>query len=116
MCNWANKSWTPSVELGTCDWVACLKPTKPPASTHLRVNDWFGDTIPFGEQIKFVCERGYNFEDDPSQLDQAYTCQDGTTAGYEDLRGFFDVPAEEADWPRCLLGRNNPPICIIKHR
>ena len=107
-CNWESKSWTPTEELGTCDWVACLKPPKPPVSTHLRVTDWFGDIIPFGEQIKFVCERGYFFEDDPSQLEQPYTCQDGLTNGYEEIRGFFDVPELEEDWPRCLLG--NEPV------
>ena len=102
MCEWETKSWSPTPELGTCDWVQCLKPPTPPPATHLRVTDWSGDPIEFGEQIRFVCERGYYFEDDPAQLDIAYTCQDGTDN--EDLRGFFDVPEMEEDWPRCLQG------------
>ena len=111
MCNWESKSWTPTVELGTCDWVQCLKPPKPPSSTHLRVTDWFGDPIEFGNQIRFVCERGYSFEDDPAQLDVAYTCQDG--AENQELRGFFDVPELEEDWPRCLQGNFKPSNIMI---
>ena len=35
-CQW-DKSWSPNDALpGPCDWVACLKPPLPPASTHLR--------------------------------------------------------------------------------
>ena len=110
-CLW-NKEWSmnPPV-LSPCDWVACLKPPIPPKSTHLRNTDWFGDPIAFGGQIRYVCERGYFFEDDPAQVDVLYTCQDGSTAGLEDKRGFFDVPEKESDWPRCLLAPlcNKPP-------
>ena len=102
-CQW-DRTWTPTVELGECDWVACLKPPLAPASTHLRVTDWHGTPISFGDQARYVCDRGYQFEDDPSQLDVKYTCQDGTNTGHEDKRGFFDVPQNEEDWPRCLLG------------
>ena len=75
-------------------------------STNLRVSDWFGETIAFGDQIRFVCERGYFFEEDPSQIDVKYTCQDGKAKGMEGKRGFFDVPELETDWPRCLLGES----------
>ena len=102
-CQW-DKTWTPTSTINTCDWVACLKPPIPPASTNLRITDWFGDTIPFGQQIRFVCERGYFFEVDPTQIDVKYTCQDGSKDEYKDKRGFFDVPEKEEDWPRCLLG------------
>ena len=102
-CQW-DRTWTPTAELGECDWVACLKPPLAPTSTHLRVTDWHGTPISFGDQARYVCDRGYQFEDDPSQLDVKYTCQDGTNAGHEDKRGFFDVPQNEEDWPRCLLG------------
>ena len=34
-CGW-DKQWSPTHELKTCDWVACLKPPTPPLSTHLR--------------------------------------------------------------------------------
>ena len=105
-CQW-DKTWTPTTELGTCDWVACLKPPTPPAHTHLFVNNWFGDTIAFGDQISFVCERGYKFEEDPQQYDVKYTCQDGSNEEYKELKGFFDVPEKEEDWPRCVLG----PLC-----
>ena len=105
-CQW-DKSWTPTPTLDPCDWVACLKPPTPPKSTHLRVSDWFGDPIPFGDQIRFVCDRGYFFEEDPAQVDVKYTCQDGKSEGFEEKRGFFDVPDLEADWPRCLLA----PLC-----
>ena len=102
-CQW-DKTWSPASSLDPCDWVACLKPPTPPLSTNLRVSDWFGDPIQFGEQVRFVCERGYFFEEDPDQLDVKFTCQDGKAAGFEEKRGFFDVPDLEADWPRCLLG------------
>ena len=103
-CQW-DKTWTPTFTLSPCDWVACLKPPTPPLSAHLRVSDWFGDPIPFGDPIRFVCERGYFFEDDPTQLDVQYTCQDGSHKDHKEKRGFFDVPEKEEDWPRCLLGR-----------
>ena len=102
-CQW-DKTWTPTTELGECDWVACLKPPVPPVSTHLRITDWTGEPIPFGDMIRYVCDRGYQFEEDPSQIDVKYTCQDGTNPDHEDKRGFFDVPQTEEDWPRCLLG------------
>ena len=72
------------------------------------VTDWFGDTIPFGEQITFVCERGHYFEDDYDQIELAYTCQDGSNPDFPDSRGFFDIPEKEEDWPRCLLAVECP--------
>ena len=102
-CQW-DRTWTPQVELGECDWVACLKPPPTPVSTHLKVTDWFGEPIPFGEQIRYVCERGYQFEDDPSQIDVFFTCQDGSNEEHKDKRGFFDVPGSEEGWPKCVLG------------
>ena len=91
---------------GECKWVACLKPPTPPASTNLQVTDWFGDPIPFGEQIRFVCERGLYFEDDFHQTEVAYTCQDGSNKDFKDKRGFFDVPELEEEWPRLELSYN----------
>ena len=102
-CQW-DKTWTPTSSLDPCDWVSCLKPPTPPKSTNLRVSDWFGETIDFGQQVRFVCERGYFFEDDSSQIDVKFTCQDGKATGFEDKRGFFDVPQLETEWPRCVLG------------
>ena len=75
-CQW-DRRWTPGHTLQACDWVACLKPPTLPASSNLRVSDWFGEPIPFGEQVRFVCERGHFFEEDPDQVDVKYTCQDG---------------------------------------
>ena len=101
-CLW-DKSWEPDYRLpGPCDWVACLKPPLPPVSTNLRVTDWDGTPIAFGASIRYVCKRGYSFEEDPAQLEEAYTCQDGTAP--DTKRGFFDVPIEEDEWPRCLRG------------
>ena len=102
-CQW-DKTWTPTPQLDECDWVACLKPPQPPASRNLRVSDWDGEPIPFGQQVRFVCKRGYKFEEDPTQVDVKYTCQDGTHRDYKDSRGYFDVPVNEEDWPRCLIG------------
>ena len=73
-------------------------------SRNLVVSDWFGDLIAFGDQIRFVCRKGYYFEEDPSQIDVKYTCQDGTNPDHKDKRGFFDVPENEDEWPRCMLG------------
>ena len=99
-CNW-NKSWSPAPEIHQCDWVACLEPPHPPAYANLRVTDWFGDPIDFGEKVKFVCERGMMFEDDPDIEFVEYQCKNGTLPGIE--RGYFKIP--EADkWPRCTSG------------
>ena len=100
-CTW-DRVWEPSEDLETCNWVACLKPPTPPLSTHLRVTDWDGQPIEFGGDVHFVCDRGLMFEDDSAQEEQTYSCQDGTVKGTK--RGFFDVPEDEEDWPRCLRG------------
>ena len=104
-CQW-DKSWSPSATLGTCDWVACLQPPLPPPSSNLRVTGWFGDPIAFGSQVVLVCDKGLQFEQDPSQTEVRYTCQDGKQPGFEDYKGFFDVPASQEEWPRCVLGKN----------
>lgn len=101
-CQW-DKTWSPTHVLEDCDWVACLKPPTPPASTGLRVTDWDGAPIPYGELIHFVCKRGLQFEEDPTQEEVTYTCQDGTDKDIK--KGFFDIPELEEDWPRCLQGR-----------
>ena len=102
-CLW-DKSWDPDEKLpGPCDWVACLKPPRPPASTNLRITDWDGDPIAFGDSVHYVCDRGFSFEEDPDLEEQIYTCQDGTAP--DTVRGFFDVPQEEDDWPRCVRGK-----------
>ena len=87
-----------------CDWVQCLKPPTPPASTNLRVTDWDSQPIPFGDPIRYVCKRGFQFEEDPAQEEQVYFCQDGTAP--ETVRGFFDVPQGEDEWPRCVRGKS----------
>ena len=73
-------------------------------TTSLRVTDWDGKPIAFGDIVRYVCQRGYSFEEDPAQLEQTYTCQDGTAP--DTNRGFFDVPVEEDEWPRCLRGNS----------
>jgi hypothetical protein len=100
-CQW-NKTWAPTHQLAECDWVACLKPPTPPASTNLRVTDWDGAPIKFGDMVHFVCRRGTFFEENSTQVEVTYTCQDGSVP--DTNKGFFDVPGKEKDWPRCLLG------------
>ena len=53
--------------------------------------------------MRYVCKRGFQFEEDPAQEEQVYTCQDGTAP--DTVRGFFDVPQDEEDWPRCVRGK-----------
>ena len=101
-CKW-DMNWTDSLEGLECDWVACLKPAAPPLSTNLRVSDWDGQPIPFGEKARYVCHRGTEFEDDPFQESVEYICQD-TTEKRVSTRGFFNVPDKEEAWPRCLTG------------
>ena len=120
-CQW-NGTWTPTHLLDNCDWIACLKPPIPPDWTNLRsevtphqlkqtklkkipfrVNDWDGKPIAFGDLAHYVCDRGHNFEEDPEQLEVTYSCQDGSDKQFS--RGFFNVPQDESDWPRCLRGR-----------
>ena len=85
--------------------MACLKPPLPPPASHLRVSDWFGEPIAFGDQVRFVCDKGFHFEEDPGMTDVRYTCQDGSEPGLESMRGFFDVPQNEEEWPNCVLGK-----------
>lgn len=100
-CQW-NRTWTPTHLLDKCDWVACLKPPIPPPWTNLRVNDWDGKPIAFGDLAHYVCDRGMMFEEDPEQLEVTYSCQDGSDKQFS--RGFFNVPQDESDWSRCLRG------------
>ena len=100
-CQW-DRSWLPSAKLASCDWIACLKPPTPPPSTNLRVTHWDGQPVPFGEDVHFVCARGLKFEEDPTQEEITYSCQDGSAP--KTKKGFFDVPEKEEDWPRCLQG------------
>ena len=99
-CNWDN-TWSPGPDILDCDWVACLDPPQPPEYTNLRVTDWFGEPIQFGEKVRFVCERGKMFEDDPAKEYVEYQCQNGSLPGTE--RGYFKIPKED-EWPRCLTG------------
>ena len=101
-CQW-DKTWQPGSSLpGACDWVSCLQPPRPPDSTNLRVTHWDGQPVQFGDTVHFVCQRGFYFEEDPSQLEVTYSCQDGTVQ--DTSRGFFDNPDNEKEWPRCLKG------------
>ena len=102
-CNW-NKTWSPDPHILACDCVACLQPTQPPQYANLVVNEWFGDPIHFGDKVRFVCERGMKFEDDPDREYEEYQCQDGSLPGTE--RGYFTIPEEEK-WPRCVKGIPN---------
>ena len=104
-CQW-DRSWSPTTQLGTCDWVACLRPPSPPASTNLRLTGWDGQPIPFGGSAEFVCERGYRWEEDSGQS-VSVTCQGETTATTQ--KGFFAVPETEKAWPRCILAPVCPP-------
>ena len=79
------------------------KPPPPPSFTNLRITDWNGKPIAFGNSAHYACDRGFSFEEDPAQEEQTYTCQDGTAP--DTTRGFFDVPADEEDWPRCVRGK-----------
>ena len=103
-CQW-DRNWTASLDGLECDWVACLKPPTPPLSSNLRVTHWNGEPISFGEKVRFVCNRGTQFEENPHQEDVAYNCQDTTTDSL--TRGFFDVPKKEEDWPKCVHGMWN---------
>ena len=99
-CQW-NRSWTPTEILAPCDWVACLKPPTPPKSSNLRVTDWDGGVIQFGDPVHFVCERGFLFEEDVAQQEVTFDCQDGTVPGTR--KGFFNNPDDDF-WPKCLQG------------
>ena len=100
-CNW-NKTWSPVDDLLPCDWVACLDPPVPPQYANLRVTNWFGDPIQFGEKVRFVCERGMKFDADPETEYVEYQCQNGSLPATE--RGYFKIPKED-EWPRCVKGK-----------
>ena len=48
------------------------------------------------------------FEDDPTQVEVTYPCQDGTVP--DTKKGFFDMPQEEENWPKCLQGTTLDPV------
>lgn len=101
-CQW-DRNWTNTNILDPCDWVQCLKPPTPPHWTNLRITDWDGLPIPFGDRITYVCEKGYRFENDPYQENVKYECQNGTKPNSK--RGFFNTPDADEKWPKCLLGK-----------
>ena len=108
-CQW-NKTWTPDSEILPCDWVACLEPPRPPEYANLRVTNWFGAPIQFGDSVRFVCKRGMMFEEDPEIPFVEYTCQNGSLPGTD--RGYFQIPAED-DWPRCVEGKYLVPTIVL---
>ena len=90
----------------------------------------FGDPIPFGESVSFVCEKGMAFEEDYHQTSFEVTCQvmivfnsgafymfqsqihltvtilfplnqDGSESG--SAKGYFLLP-EDDEWPNCVRG------------
>ena len=100
-CLW-DRNWTAINVMDPCDWIQCLKPPIPPSFTNLRVTDWDGKPINFGDKITYVCEKGYQFEDDQNQVSISYQCQDGVRP--ETTRGFFNTPAADDQWPMCTKG------------
>ena len=52
-----------------------MRPPPPPPESNLRITDWFGAPIPFGQSARYVCDRGLLFEDDPAQEEVLYECQ-----------------------------------------
>jgi hypothetical protein len=42
------------------------------------------------------------FEEDLDQLEVTYSCQDGSDTQF--IKGFFNIPKAEKEWPRCLRG------------
>ena len=103
-CLW-NTSWQGDLALPPCDWVACLRPPAPPASSHLRLTGWDGEPVRFGDEAVYVCERGTWFLGDREAESLVLHCQDGSVPG--SLRGFFDSPSEDSGWPVCTSG----PLC-----
>ena len=102
-CLW-DRNWTFINDLDPCDWVQCLKQPEPPAISNLRKTYWDGNPINFGDKITYVCEKGFQFEDDQNQVSINYQCQDGTKPGTK--RGFFNTPTSDDEWPRCTEGSN----------
>ena len=102
-CLW-DRNWTATNVLDPCDWVQCLKPPNPPTFTNLRVTDWDGEPINFGDKITYVCEKGYQFEDDQYQVSISCQCQDGLKP--KTIRGFFNTPATDDQWPKCTKGND----------
>jgi hypothetical protein len=58
-----------------CDWIACLRPPEPPPDSNLRLTDWFGAPVSFNQTARYFCNRGMQFEQDPTQEYIEYTCQ-----------------------------------------
>ena len=63
--------------------------------THLKVSDWQGDPIQFGDKVSFVCDRNTYFEDE-EMTSVEFTCQDDARGGH------FDAPDNDTAWPQCV--------------
>ena len=72
---------------------------------NLKVVDWFGETVPFGTPVKYMCDRNTYHQDDRDWESFQLTCQE------ENVRGYFNVPENDGDWPKCILSVNctDPP-------
>lgn len=59
------------------------------------MDGWFGDPIPFGDRVRYVCDRNTNFEDE-EMTSPELTCQGSVH------RGYFRAADHSAAWPRCV--------------
>ena len=74
-CNW-NKTWTPSPELDSCEWVACIHPPEAPPFANLVV-EWDGLPVNFTHNVSYSCSSDdvpTYFELDKKMLDYNVTC------------------------------------------
>ena len=74
-CNW-NKTWTPSSELDSCVWVACINPPEPPSETNLEV-EWDGVPVNFTYNVSYSCSSDNlptYFEEDEEMPQYNLTC------------------------------------------
>ena len=66
------------------------------------MDGWYGDPIPFGDRVRYVCDRNTNFEDE-EMTSVELRCQDNVH------RGYFSAPDQAAAWPRCVATVSCPP-------
>ena len=59
---------------------------------HLKVNNWLGDVIEFGDTVKYICDRNSFFEVDSMEHYELECLSENAT------RGYFTDPV----WPLCV--------------
>ena len=66
------------------------------------MNEWFGDTINFGDTVKYICDRNHFFKDESIDYFELECLSENET------RGYFNAPNNSSEWPPCVFTKSCP--------